>query len=89
MAPVSVRVKPGSNRPGVEVAADGVIVRVRAVPEAGRATAEARRLLAAALGVAPSRISLRSGATARLKVFDVHEMSRRDLEMRLKATRRH
>jgi uncharacterized protein YggU (UPF0235/DUF167 family) len=37
----------------------------------GRATEEARRALAEALGVAPSRVRLRSGAAARDKVFEV------------------
>jgi hypothetical protein len=86
MATVSVRVKPGSTRTGVDATPAGLIVRVRAAPEAGRATEEARRALADALGVARSRIRLRSGATSRRKVFEVDGLSDADVRMLLRAT---
>jgi uncharacterized protein len=47
------------------------VIRVAAAPEKGRATEEARRGLAAALGVPPASVSLRSGKTARRKIFEV------------------
>lgn len=46
-------------------------VGVAAAPEGGKATAEALRAIAAWLGVAPSRLSLVSGATSRSKRFRV------------------
>lgn len=65
---VAVRVRPRS-RPGLELTDAGLVIRVAAVPEKGRATEEARRALADALGMAPSAVSLRSGAAARRKTF--------------------
>jgi uncharacterized protein YggU (UPF0235/DUF167 family) len=44
-------------------------VRVRAVPEDGAANEGVRRLLAKALKVLASAVSLEAGATARLKTF--------------------
>ena len=57
---------------GCETLADGREVlkaRVRAAPEDGKANEAARRLLARALGLPASKVSLESGATARLKSF--------------------
>lgn len=67
---VGVRVRPRS-RPGIEISAGAVVVRVAAPPVEGRATEEARRVLAEALGVAPSRVTLRQGRRSRAKVFAV------------------
>jgi uncharacterized protein len=71
MASLTVRVVPRAGRTAVEMDDDGVRVRVRSAPEGGKATAEAARALARALGVAPSSIVLRSGARSRTKVFEV------------------
>ena len=69
---VRVRVVPRSRRPVVEEAPDGSItIRVRAAPEAGRATEEAASALAAHLGVPRTSVRLRAGATSRLKTFEV------------------
>lgn len=54
--------------------ADGsmvVKIRVRAVPEDGKANAALIRLLAETLGLPRSAVSLRSGATARTKVLAI------------------
>ncbi len=59
---------------GVGALADGRAVlklRVRAVPEDGRANAAAVKLIAKALGLAPSAVSIVAGATARLKTPSV------------------
>ncbi|MFG1480555.1 DUF167 family protein [Xanthobacter sp. V4C-4] len=59
---------------GVGVLADGrsvLKVRVRVAPEDGAATAAVARVIAAALGVPASRVTLAAGATARLKTFHV------------------
>jgi uncharacterized protein YggU (UPF0235/DUF167 family) len=71
MGALSVRVIPRSSRPGVELTDQGVVVRVASAPVEGAATEEARRLLAAALGVRASAVRLRSGARSRSKVFEV------------------
>lgn len=59
---------------GMEMAADGrshFKARVRAVPENGAANAALERLVAKALGVPASAISVVSGGTARLKSLRV------------------
>jgi uncharacterized protein YggU (UPF0235/DUF167 family) len=86
MATMSVRVVPRAGRASVSVEGDGrVVVRVRAAPEGGRATEEARRALAAALGVASWRIALRSGARSRTKLFGVEGLTTQELGMLLDA----
>jgi uncharacterized protein len=82
---VAVRVRPRA-RPGLEVTDGGLVIRVAAVPEKGRATEEARRALASALGVAPSAVTLRSGAAARRKTFLVEGLSTTEARARLLAT---
>jgi len=84
MAAVTVRVVPRSGRSGVEVRPEGVLVRGRAAPEGGRATEEARRALAAALGVAPSRVVLRTGTRSRTKVFEVADVTAEEVAARLR-----
>lgn len=59
---------------GVEAAADGrryLKARVRAVPEKGAANAALEKLVAKALGIATSAVSVSAGATARLKRLHV------------------
>ncbi|MGH2674474.1 MAG: DUF167 domain-containing protein [Actinomycetota bacterium] len=81
---VSARIRPRA-RPGLEVTDGGLVIRVAAVPEKGRATEEALRLLASALGVAPSAVELRTGAAARRKTFVVSGVSATDARSRLLA----
>jgi uncharacterized protein len=82
---VGLRVRPGA-RPGMELTEGGLVIRVAAPPEKGRATEEARRTLASALEVAPSLVSLRSGATARRKVFAVERVDAVTARRRLLGT---
>lgn len=69
----AVLVKPGSRKgPLVEVGDDGtltVYVRERAIE--GKATEAVRKLLADHLGVPKSHVELVSGATSRVKRFQV------------------
>ena len=67
---VTVRVRPRS-RPGWDVVEGELRIGVKAAPVDGAATDEARRALARAVGVPPSRVSLHSGARSRIKVFAV------------------
>lgn len=84
MASLTVRVVPRSGRTEVEKGPSGeVVVRVRAAPERGRATAEAAAALAALVGVPPSAVTLRTGARSRVKVFAVDGVSEADLERAL------
>jgi uncharacterized protein YggU (UPF0235/DUF167 family) len=84
MATITVRVTPRSGRTAVENGPDGVLVRVRAAPEGGRATEEAARALADTLGVARTRVRLRSGARSRTKTFEVEGLSLADMQQRIR-----
>jgi uncharacterized protein len=79
---ITVRVRPRS-RPGIALEATGLLIRVAAPPAEGRATEEARRVLAEALGVAPSRVVLRHGERSRTKVFLVLDMQAEEASNRL------
>lgn len=86
MGLVTVRVVPKAGRTSVGLDDRGVVVRVRAAPEGGRATEEARRALAESLGVPGSGIQLHRGARSRTKVFEVAGLGQEQAEMRLRAT---
>jgi uncharacterized protein len=70
---VAVQVRPRS-RPGIEITDAGLVIRVAAPPEKGKATEEARRALADALDVPPSSVALRSGPASRRKTFTVSDI---------------
>ncbi|MEO8423819.1 MAG: DUF167 family protein [Actinomycetota bacterium] len=84
MATITVRVAPRSGRTAVETGPDGIVIRVRAAPEGGRATEEAARALAEALGVPRTRVRLTSGARSRTKTFDIDGLSSPDLQQRIR-----
>ena len=86
MGLVTVRVVPKAGRTSVGLDDRGIVVRVRAAPEGGRATDEARRALAEALGVPGSRVTLRRGTRSRTKVFEVAGLDQQQAAMRLRAT---
>jgi uncharacterized protein YggU (UPF0235/DUF167 family) len=86
MGLVTVRVVPKAGRASVGLDDRGVVVRVRAAPEGGRATEEARRALAESLGVPGSAVELHRGTRSRTKVFDVAGLGQEQAEMRLRAT---
>jgi uncharacterized protein (TIGR00251 family) len=83
---VTVRVRPRAARPGVASEGDALVIRVSAPPAEGRATQEAARILASALGVTPSAVSLRTGARSRQKVFRVRGLTREEARRRLART---
>jgi hypothetical protein len=68
---LAVRVTPGARSEGIEIADGRVLVRVRTKPEDGKATAAVAGLLAEALDVSASQISLLRGATSREKLFRI------------------
>jgi len=69
---ITVRVRPGSARPGVGGEHDGaLVVRVSARAVDGRATAAALAAVAAAFGVRRTAVTLVSGAASRTKVVEV------------------
>ncbi|MBI3647846.1 MAG: DUF167 domain-containing protein [Actinobacteria bacterium] len=86
MASITVRIVPRASRTSVERREDGSItVRVRAAPEGGRATEEACRALAAALGVPRSDVRLRAGGRSRTKVFSLEGLLPNEMERRVQA----
>ena len=68
-AEIAVRVTPRGGRDAIDDAPEGLRVRVTAPPEDGKANDAVRRVLARAIGVAPTRLTLIRGATSRDKVF--------------------
>jgi uncharacterized protein len=72
---ILVRVAPRASRDGLDgiaELADGrtaLKVKVRAVPEAGRANAAVVKLIAKTLGVPASTVRIETGETARLKTL--------------------
>ena len=69
---VTIRVRPGSARPGVGGEHDGaLVVRVSARAVDGKATEEALAAVAGSFGVRRSAVRLVSGASSRTKIVDV------------------
>jgi uncharacterized protein len=69
---VTIRVRPGSARPGVGGEQGGaLVVRVSAPAVDGRATEAALAAVAAAFGVRRDAVTLVTGRTSRTKVVDV------------------
>lgn len=75
-AELRVRVQPGASRDAVEgVGEDAggrhLKVRVRAVPEKGKANAAVEALLATTLGLPKSSVSVEKGETQRIKTVRI------------------
>ena len=93
MTRVTIRVTPRAGRDAIDgwspdPPSDARVLRVRvaAAPADGRATAAALRLLARALGVPVSRLTLAAGTRSRTKVVDVEGLSGAEVDQRLLAT---
>ncbi|WP_417587580.1 DUF167 domain-containing protein [Pararhodobacter oceanensis] len=69
-ARLSVRATPKARRNAIEEG-DPLRIWVTAPPDNGRANEAIRKLLAKALGIAPSRLTLLRGQTSRDKQFQV------------------
>src|SRR5580692_5864303 len=71
---ITIRVKPGSARPGVGGEHDGaLVVRVSARAVDGKATEAALATVAASFGVRRSAVRLVSGASSRTKIVDTDD----------------
>lgn len=70
-ARLAVRVTPGAKVEALEIVEGKLAAKVRAKPQDGKANDAVRDLIAAALGLAPSRLELLRGATSREKQFRV------------------
>ena len=86
MTRLAVRVTPRAGRNAVQGWVGGVVtVRTTAPPVDGRANEGVRAVLAQALGIARSRITLAGGATSRTKVFQIDGLTPDEVDARLKA----
>jgi uncharacterized protein YggU (UPF0235/DUF167 family) len=70
-ATLQVRVTPNSARDNIDLRGGVFHITVTATPENGKATAAVQKLLAKALGVAKTNLTLTHGATSRDKTFVV------------------
>lgn len=68
---LALRVTPGARVETIEIADGRLQVKVRAKPEDGKANVAVIALVAQALGLATSRISLLRGATSREKLLRI------------------
>lgn len=86
VARITVRLTPRGGSDVID-AWDGDVlhVRVAAAPVGGKANQALLKLLAKALGVAPSRLAILSGATGRTKVIEIDAMSSYDAQRLLGA----
>ncbi len=77
---LSVRVQPRASRSEVVGEHDGALkVRLAAPPVEGEANRELVRFLGKLLGVAPSRVSVVAGATAKSKVVEIEGVAVQDV----------
>jgi uncharacterized protein YggU (UPF0235/DUF167 family) len=82
-ARLAVRVIPRASRDGIDGVRDGaLLVRVTAAPVEGAANVAVTRLVAAALGVPPSRVTVISGSTGRRKILGIDGLARSAIEAR-------
>ena len=70
---LALRVTPGARAEALEIADGRLSAKVRARPEDGKANAAVIALVADALGIAPSRVSLLRGATSREKLLAISD----------------
>lgn len=68
---ITVKVTPNASQTSLAIKGDVLHASVTVAPENGKANAAVTRLLAQALGIAPSRLSLLHGQTSRQKTFQI------------------
>ncbi len=68
---LAVRVTPGAKSEAIAIEDGRVVLKVRAKPEDGKATAAVLQLVARALEVAPSQVEMLRGATSREKLLRI------------------
>ena len=83
-ARIDIRLTPRGGRDRID-GWDGTLLRVRvaAPPADGRANESMIRLVAKALGVPPSRVTLVSGAQSRTKVVEVEGLMADEIRARI------
>ena len=74
MKTIRVTVKPGARSAGMEQREDGTwTARVKAPPVDGKANAELAALVAKQFGVRKAQVSIKSGASGRVKLVQIEE----------------
>ena len=74
MKTLRVKVKPNARRCGIEQLPDGTwVARVKSPPVDGKANEELLALLAEHLSVRKAQLSIRSGASSRMKLVQIEE----------------
>jgi uncharacterized protein len=82
---VAVRVKPRASSARIEGERAGrLLVSVTAPPLEGRANDAVRKLLAKALGIAPTRVTVAGGERSRDKLLRIEGMRREEVAERLR-----
>ena len=74
MKTIRVKVKPNARVGGLEQLSDGSwVARVKALPVDGKANIELVTLIARHFGVPKAQVSIRSGASGRLKLVRIED----------------
>lgn len=68
---LALRVTPGARKEAMAIEEGKLLIKVRAKPQDGAANQAVIKMLAQALGTAPSRIELLRGETSREKLFQL------------------
>ncbi len=83
---LAIKVVPGSSREGVAGwLGDALKVRVRQVPEAGKANQAVRRLLSAALDVPLDKVQIVAGKSSPHKTIEIFGLDETEVRRRLAA----
>ena len=82
-ATIDVRVKPRSKHDRIEATAEGIQIRVNALPVDGKANDRVLKLLSEKLGVPKSALKIVSGSSARIKRVAVDGLSSQEIHARL------
>jgi hypothetical protein len=86
VARITVRLTPHGGRDAIDGWRDGTLLaRVSTVPAEGAANASLIKLLAKELRIAPSTITLVSGAQSRVKTIEIADMPLDEIRRRLGA----
>ena len=74
MTLLKIKVKPGSREEGLDQLGDGTwLARIKALPVDGKANAALIALVAKRLGKRKAQVSIRSGASGRMKLVQVED----------------
>ena len=74
MRTLTVQVKPNAKHQDIQTAVDGsLVIRLKLSPVDGKANAELIKLLSKQYGVPKSRITIKAGASSRLKRIEIDD----------------